>query len=285
VEAASRALALVTDEDGPWSAAILHTQLAQLQMHLGHPRQASDHARAALPVMRRLGATDDEVQLRSLLGLCAIAEGRLDDAQGELAQIDEIDNSDSIFGGVTVRKIGQAELALARGENATGLRLYRESAASMRELQLPGIPRTGLEPWSLFGDSTALTAHAYLASDTDAAHGRELFCSCRDHALRTLDRGNALLDYPVAGMVMFALGAWGLLRRAIPAAHALRSVCLQPLDPDNGVGADHPARRGVNPRADRGAVGRVRRRSPAGPAGAGATGGRAARRLNARGRR
>ncbi|HET7051614.1 MAG TPA: BTAD domain-containing putative transcriptional regulator [Solirubrobacteraceae bacterium] len=226
VEAASRALALVTDEDGPWSAAILHTQLAQLQMHLGHPRQASDHARAALPVMRRLGATDDEVQLRSLLGLCAIAEGRLDDAQGELAQIDEIDNSGSIFGGVTVRKIGQAELALARGENATGLRLYRESAASMRELQLPGIPRTGLEPWSLFGDSTALTAHAYLASDTDAAHGRELFCSCRDHALRTLDRGNALLDYPVAGMVMFALGAWGLLRRAMPADHALRLLVL-----------------------------------------------------------
>ena len=113
-------------------------------MHLGRRQDASDHARAALTVMRRLGATDDEVQLRSLLGLCAVADGRLDDAEKELDEIDRVDNSESIFGGITVRRIGHAELALARGDQAAGLLLYREAAAEMRELQLPGIPRTGL---------------------------------------------------------------------------------------------------------------------------------------------
>src|SRR5262249_20523549 len=134
VQEASRALSLVSDDDGPWQAAILRTQLAQLEMHLGHRRQASEHARAALPVMRRLGATDDEVQLLALLGLCAVTEGRLDDAQAELDRIDQIDNNETVFGGITVRRIGRAELALARGDHPTGLRLYRESAAEMREL-------------------------------------------------------------------------------------------------------------------------------------------------------
>ena len=226
VEAASRALALATDDDGPWQSAILRTQLAQLEMHLGRRQDASDHARAALTVMRRLGATDDEVQLRSLLGLCAVADGRLDDAEKELDEIDRVDNSESIFGGITVRRIGRAELALARGDQAAGLRLYREAATEMRELQLPGIPRTGLEPWALFGDATALTAHAYFAPEGDLARGRELYRHCREHALRTLDPGNMRLDYPVTGMGLFGLGAWGLLRREMPVDHAIRLLAL-----------------------------------------------------------
>ncbi len=41
--------------------------------------------------MRRLGASDDEVQLRSLLALCAIADGRLADAEDELSRIERIE--------------------------------------------------------------------------------------------------------------------------------------------------------------------------------------------------
>ena len=154
---------------------MLHNQLAQLRMQLGDRARASEHARAALSVMQRLGASDDEVQLRALLGLCALADGRIDDAERELDRIDQLDEREAIFGGAAVRQIGRAELALARGDVATGLRIYRECAARMRELGFPGIPRTGLEPWALFGDSTALTAHAYLATGDDVAHGRELF--------------------------------------------------------------------------------------------------------------
>ena len=94
------------------------------------------------------------------------------------------------------------------------------------ELQLPGIPRTGLEPWALFGDATALTAHAYFAPDGDLSHGGELYCHCRKHALRTLDPGNMRLDYPVAGMGLFGLGVWGLLRQTMPVDDALRLLAL-----------------------------------------------------------
>ncbi|HET6870708.1 MAG TPA: BTAD domain-containing putative transcriptional regulator [Solirubrobacteraceae bacterium] len=212
VDAAERALALARDDDGPWQTAMLHNQIAQLKMQLGDRGAAGEHARASLPVMHRLGATDDEAQLRGLLALCAIGDGRLEDAERELAQVDVIEESGAIFGGIAIRQIGRAELALARDDPATGLPIYRECAAAMRVLHLPGIPRTGVEPWALFGDSTALTAYAYRGTEADETYGRELFRASREHALRVLDRANVGLDYPVAGMVLFGLGAWGLLR-------------------------------------------------------------------------
>ena len=86
-----------------------------------------------------------------------IVDGRLDDAERELERIDQLDEREAIFGGAAVRQIGRAELALARGDVAAGLRIYRECAARMRELGFPGMPRTGLEPWALFGDAMALT--------------------------------------------------------------------------------------------------------------------------------
>ena len=220
VEAAELALALRADEDGPWQAAMLRSQLAQLTMQIGRTGAAIEHALAALGVMRRLGARDDEVQLRSLLGLCAIAQGRLADAEAELRSIDQIDESQAIFGGTAVRQVGRAELALARGDRRTGLRLYRECATHMRELEIPGIPRTGGEPWTLFGVSTALTAHAHYATGSDEAHGRALFAACRADALKALEAADPHLDYPVTGQVLFALGAWGLLRQAISTDNA-----------------------------------------------------------------
>jgi hypothetical protein len=226
LEAAERALALVREDDGPWQAAMLHNQLAQLRMHRGDRGAASEPARAALPVMHRLGATDDEIQLRALLALGAIGDGRLEDAELELEQVDRLEETEAIFGGIAVRQIGRAELALARDDSAGALRIYRQCAARMRALELPGIPRTGLEPWALFGDAAALTAHAHHGTDGDAAQGLELFRSCRDHALRVLDRTNVRLDYPVAGMVLFGLGAWSLLRQASSADQAIRLLVL-----------------------------------------------------------
>jgi len=226
VAAAERALDLVGDEDGPWQAAMIHNQLSQLRMQLGDRAAASEHARAALPVMQRLGATDDEVQLRALLGLCALADGRIDDAALELERIERLDEQEAIFGGLAVREIGRAELALARGDIPAGLRSYRQCATRMRGLGFPGVPRTGVEPWALFGDSTALTAHAYFATDGDEAHGWELFRLSREHALRVFHRTNPQLDYPVAGQLLFSLGAWGLLQKAMSSDDAVDLLVL-----------------------------------------------------------
>jgi hypothetical protein len=226
ITAATRALALSTADDGPWAAAMPHTMLAQLGMQVGDRATAVGHAMAALPVMRRLGASDDEIQLRSLLVLCAIADGRLADAKDELNRIEEVGEVSTTFGGGAVRLVGRAELALAAGDHVEGLRIHREAAARMRAMRLPGVTLTGLEPWVLFGDSVALSAHAHYAEGEDATHGRALFLTCRENAIRAFGTPVPAFDYPAAGQLLFGLGAWALLRQAASAESALRLLAL-----------------------------------------------------------
>jgi predicted ATPase/DNA-binding SARP family transcriptional activator len=223
---ARRALALAADGYGPWLIATAHAMLAELGMHVGDRAGAVEHARAALPVIQRLGAADDEVQLRSLLAFGAIAEGRLADAQAEVNWMDRIGETWTGFGGAFFRDMCRAELLLARGDHAAGLALHRECMAQMRELTFPGVARTGFEPWALFGVSVALAAHAHYATGADEARGEALFRACRTDALKALGAPDNELDYPVAGLILFALGAWGLLRGAAPAYDAIRLLVL-----------------------------------------------------------
>ena len=226
IQAARRGLALTRDDDGPWAAAMPHALLAQLTMHMGDRAAAVRHARAALPVMERIGAGDDAIQLRSLMVMCAIADGRLADAEDELSRIDDMGDIPTVFGGGSFRLVCRGELALARGDRAGGLRVHREVGAQMREIRLPGVAWTGVEPWVLFGDAIALSAHAWYATDGDEAHGDVLFRRCREDAIKVLGAASAELDFPVTGMLLFGLGAWALLRRTGPAQDALRLLAL-----------------------------------------------------------
>ncbi|MDN5933751.1 MAG: hypothetical protein L0I24_22215, partial [Pseudonocardia sp.] len=226
VAAAERSLALVEDEDGPWAAAILHTQIAQLAMQLGRRAEAERHARAALPVLERLGATDDLLQMRSLMTLAAIADGRLEKAAEQIARADRVDESETFFFGRVVQDLGVAELALARGEPGAGLATYLASVDRMRCLVFPGLPVTGLEPWLLFAESAALTALAHYGGPEHLARGRDLYASCVAKMSGVLAADHAYLDYPVAGTVLFALAGWGLLREAGSADPAVRLLVL-----------------------------------------------------------
>ncbi|HEY3869710.1 MAG TPA: BTAD domain-containing putative transcriptional regulator [Actinocrinis sp.] len=226
LDAARQALAFTADDADPWSKAMARTLLAELAMQLGDSTAAVAHAMVALPVMRRLGASDDETQLRALLVFCAIGGGRLAEAQEELDRIESIDVSATPFGAAAFRYICRAELLLASGDLEAGLRLYRECASRLREAELPGLMRTGTEPWSVFGDALALSAHAWYAAGADEAHARTLYSVCHAGALKVLAPGNENLDYPAAGLLLFALGAWSLLRQAAPPADALRLLAL-----------------------------------------------------------
>jgi hypothetical protein len=226
IQAAQHVLALVGAEDGPWSRAMPHGLLAELTMQAGDYAAAVEHARMALPVMQRIGASDDELQLRNLLLFCAIGEGRLADAADELRRMEQVADSVTPFGAAAFRLVGRAEMALASGDLRAGLELYRESTDRMQEIEFPGIPRTGTEPWAVLGDAMALSAHARYAASGDIAHGEALFGACRAGALRILTAENPHLDYPASGVVLFALGAWSLLRRTAPAQDALRLLAL-----------------------------------------------------------
>ena len=96
----------------------------------------------------------------------------------------------------------------------------------MQEIQLPGVARTGMEPWTLFGASMALTAHARFATGDDVAHGEALFRASRSGSLQILTAENPHLDYPALGVVLFALGTWGLRHEQAPPENAVRLLAL-----------------------------------------------------------
>ena len=84
----------------------------------------------------------------------------------------------------------------------------------------------GLEPWALFGESlgvTALAVHGTTADD--CAEGGALYRALLDKALLVLDPQRPFMDYPVAGLVLHGLGAWGLLRESMPADTACSCSC------------------------------------------------------------
>jgi len=226
VRSAERALALARPEDGPWSTAIVHTHLAQMQVQVGDPVAGVRHARQALPALERLGATDDTVQLHALLACAAIEDGVLEAAAAEIAVIDRLEGEGRAFGGQLAVQMCRAELILARGEYAEGVRAYFEAVERISAIRYPGFEPTGHEPWVLFGEATALSACAYYADEAALASAEELARTCRRRLGGVLDPGFAHLDYPICGLALFGLGAWRLLRAVGEPATAVRLLAL-----------------------------------------------------------
>ena len=224
VEAAERVLTMLHEDEGPWAATIMHAELAQLIMRLGDHRRAVRHARIAIPVLSRLGATDDETQLRALLLVSALADGDLDTATAELAELTRIHDNEAVFGGVALVSLCAAELALARGETAAALAEYRLAVQRAYDLRMPGAPSGDPTPWGIITGSVTLTAYAYHAPPEEVRYGEELFSIIRGYDLLTED--NPILDYPVCGSMIFSLGAWGLLREAMAPRDAIRLLVL-----------------------------------------------------------
>ncbi|OEV03005.1 BTAD domain-containing putative transcriptional regulator [Streptomyces oceani] len=241
VGVASRALELTREEDDPWQQAIQRSQLAQLHSQLGQHDEAARHAVLALPVLERLDAADDVVQLRGLVSLSAIWHGRYEEAARAVEDFAPVNRQERSFGGQGAVALSEAELALARGEHAEGLGRYRGVVRKMRELRYPGLvgEPTGYEPWVLFSESAALVAyarHGQPAGEADAGppaavtsaggYGAELYATLRAKLPRYLDPARADIDLPVAGTVMFGLSAWGLATGTLPVHDVVRLAVL-----------------------------------------------------------
>ena len=148
--------------------------------------------------------------MRSLLALCAIAEGRLADAESELERIDAIDDSDAAFGGiVSARSAGPSSRSRAMTRVRAGP-LPGGAPPTWAPCDCRGSTPTGLEPWSCSPSRRRWrrTRHharargkrpAAAPCSPPAASGR---CGCSNPA-------DPHLDYPVAGVALFALGRLG----------------------------------------------------------------------------
>lgn len=256
VAAAERALELVREDDGPWHVALLHTLLAQLTMQLGDRPRAVGHARIALPVLSRLGATDDETQLRSLLLFAALSEGDLETAEAELKRISRINENEPVLGGLAIVPLCAAEVALAHGDAADALAQHRLAVQRARDLRLPAVPHTGFEPWLVVAEALALAAHGYHAGSADLPYGKELFRAAVTRIDAVLNTGIPFLDYPVCGTMLFALGVWGLLRGDMAPGDAVRSLVLAERFGYNRTMPSMAFER-IEPRAERAAPGAV----------------------------
>ena len=177
--------------------------------------------------MQRIGASDEELQLRTLLVFCAIGEGRLADAADELGRMDQIGERDGVRRGLLPAG-GPRPNWRSPPVTRSGLEMYRECAVRMREIRLPGVTRTGMEPWVLFGEAMALSALArYAAGDDVGARGARCSASAVTGALRVMSPENPHLDYPAVGAgAVRPRGVGSLLRGAAPASDArMRCGC------------------------------------------------------------
>lgn len=224
IEDVTRALTLAKEEDGPWLFAFLHTLLAQLHGQLGRPDEAAEHALHALPVLDRIGATDDGIQCRLVLAVQAMDHNRFDDAAALVDEIERVDSLNPGFGSTAIIVMGRAELNLLRGETALGLEQYRAGIERSRSIRFPGTGlSTGLEPWVLFGESAGLAAHALYGGPGE---GEDLWDLLRVKADAATVPDRAHLDYPVVGLMFFGLAIWGLRREAMAPEDAIELLVL-----------------------------------------------------------
>ncbi|WP_246086723.1 ATP-binding protein [Nocardioides humi] len=226
IAAAEEALSVTTDESGPWSRAVLHTQLAGLYSQAGEIARAEPHARAAVPVLLRLGAREDALQAMATGAIALVERGDPDAAERALDEVESL--AEVATGGAFSARgtvlVTRAEIALARGDVEEGCRLARDAAAAMSAVRFPGMGADAdIAPWTIYGTTVAVVAHAVHDRQDEGAGLHRWLAGV---APRVVQRDRRFVDVPVVGLLLFALGSWGLRFAALPAADAVRLLVL-----------------------------------------------------------
>ena len=226
---AERSRQLADGRDGPWPRALVGAQLAGITIQMGAMDEALRYAGESLPVMQALGASEDVAQLKAVLALAAMEDGRYDDASRIFDEIEQEDAGAGVFGAAIILLCGRPELDLAAGRVEAGLRGYRDASRVLLSRSLPGLGESiGYEPWIYYPQAAAVCAHV--------RHGaRDLATELRDELRvklpNTLSTDSAFIDYPVVGSVLLALAEWELADAPAPpeAERAVRMLVLADL--------------------------------------------------------
>ncbi|WP_225992510.1 ATP-binding protein [Actinomadura montaniterrae] len=208
----------------PWVGLAAHSRLSELLMQVDDNERALTHLMAALRLMEQYG-------WRDMFGLhWAIAGVHL-----HLGQYDEaerwLDRSlvagpEESYGTATFDIGARAEVALARGDTGTGLRLWREAIGRLERDADPSI-EPAFDPWTLESHIAAVVAHARhgrldLVEDIAAALPAKLAALLGDPPLPV---PAFFMDLPVQGGILLALAMTDLARGGDP-ARAARMIAL-----------------------------------------------------------
>jgi SIR2-like domain len=114
------------------------TQWAELLFRTGHSALATRRTAANLQLCRRYGWNEDIARCRSVLGACALAEGRLNDADVELLRAEPAFHSGQMLFELAKLHVTAGFVALARRDTAAALHRAAEALAlaQPREMRL-----------------------------------------------------------------------------------------------------------------------------------------------------
>jgi tetratricopeptide (TPR) repeat protein len=224
IDAGRKALALCEKipDEGPWSRALIQAQLAGHATQLGDWELCTAMATEARQAMDELGAVEDSLQLRSVLALADLSQGRLEQAREAFVAIAAHEHTDRAFGW-SVGLLGQAELALAEGDIDGGLGRYRRCIEISHSRRMDSFSDATLGPWTLYAESSALFASVIYGRREEA---RDLADVLRAKAGQVLSEPLGRIDYPVTGCVLLALGAWDLTGEPADPEPAIRALAL-----------------------------------------------------------
>lgn len=222
LRAASSAVDLCPDTDGPWLPATMRAFRSQLLMQLGRRREAVLDAELAIGPLSRLYAEDDVARLRLNIAIAHVADGRVDRAE---AVIDELaDTGHGLFGGAAGAEGIRAEIAARRGDGDEARRLMRRGLAVNRSVTVPGRRElSGFEPWSLVALSLCVVTCARFGTPDDDL---DLVHEAAERLSALLARGRTRIDVPVLGCLVFSLGLWGLAQGGLARDTAVRLLVL-----------------------------------------------------------
>ena len=264
-----RALAATDEHTTPWQRGMLHTQMALLAMQVGDPVRARSHAEVAWPLLDRLHAHDDSVQLRAGMAMGALILGDVGECERILDEIAGVEQG-QVLGGHTAESGTRAELALAKGDVERGTGRVRRDRRRDGRHPLPG--HGVLRARTLDHGRGVSGGDGTRALRGDARAGREPRPAGRGPPRQgptaARDAGQPVPRLPGhrddagrGGRLADRHGA-GRGRRRTPARPRVR-LLLQPDLPGDGVGAARPGRGQRPARPARRAPGGVRR--PTGP--------------------
>ena len=205
----------------PYLEGALHSQLAQLAMSAGEHATAARHARIAIPILHRLHAGDDARSLQVVRAMDRLLDGDTDAAE-RILDVAEGEYPDARLGSQMVLAAARAEIALARGEVADGLRLFDEALASVARLD--GLEFGAISPWVLLAASGSLIARVrYGTSPADRARAAELRDVLLEQPIGSERWELPYMDLPLTGVLLAAVGVWA----ACEGAEAVREDGLR----------------------------------------------------------
>jgi predicted ATPase/DNA-binding SARP family transcriptional activator len=162
--AARRSLAAFERHGSAWLRAAAHARIGQLCLQVGEAGsgdEALHHLSAALSVIEAFGAWSSANRVRGAIVGANLQRGAYDEAEREL-KLTTPHGADEFSDMPMFDTVMRAEIEIGRGDIDTGLHLWRTAATALRGTQRPGLggDLSGLDPWALQVQATAVVAHA-----------------------------------------------------------------------------------------------------------------------------